>query len=97
MNVKISIELPERQLEFAKRKAREGGYASISEVIAEMLRDNMLAEHDKPANHDPVMAMKDEIRRRMELPDDQWIPMDESDTMFDDLKRYAQEKIKAGR
>ena len=92
MNVKISIELPERQLEFAERKVREGGYASVSEVIAEMLRDNMLAEHDKPTNHDPVLAMKDEIRRRMELPDDQWITMDENDDMFERLEARLKEK-----
>src|SRR4051794_14195918 len=81
MNVKISIELPERQLEFAERKVRQGGYASVSEVIAELLRDDMLAEGDKPTG-DPLWAMKDEIRRRMELPDDQWIAMDENDGMF---------------
>jgi antitoxin ParD1/3/4 len=96
MNVKISIELPESQIAFAERKVREGGYASVSEVIAETMRDAMWAEQDR-ANDDPVLAMKDEILRRLELPDDQWIVMDENDTMFEDLLRRADEQIKAGR
>jgi antitoxin ParD1/3/4 len=97
MNVKISIELPESQLEFAERKVREGAYSSVSELVAESLRDLMLAEHDVAAADDPVLAMKDEIRRRMELPDDQWIRMDENDTMFRDLKKHIRDKIESGK
>jgi antitoxin ParD1/3/4 len=97
MNVKISIELSERQAEFIDRKVREGAYASPSDFFAEQVRDVMLAEQDVAAVDDPVLAMKDEILRRMQLPDDQWIPMDENDTMFEDLERYADEQIKAGR
>jgi antitoxin ParD1/3/4 len=97
MNVKISIELPESQIDFIERKVREGSYASPSDFLAEHVRDLMLAEHDARPEDDPVMAMKDEIIRRMQLPDDQWIVMDENDDMFDDLLRYADEQIKAGR
>ena len=93
MSVKISIELPERQLEFAERKVREGAYASVSDVIAESLRDSMLAEREDAAGGDPVAAMADEIRRRMELPDDQWIRMDENDTMFADLRAHIKKQI----
>jgi len=92
MNVKISIELPESQLEFAERKVREGGYASVSDVIAETLRDAMWAEEDR-ARDDPVLAMKDEILRRLALPDDQWITMDEHDTMFEDLEARLKAKF----
>lgn len=94
MNVKISIELPERQLEFAERKVREGAYASVSEVIAESLRDAMLAEQE---DADPLPGMKDEIRRRLALPDDQWIRMDENDTMFSDLRAHIRKQIENGR
>jgi antitoxin ParD1/3/4 len=99
MNVKVSIELPERYLEFAEGMVRGGAYGSLSELVEEHLRDLMLAQRDEPTQEqmDAVTAMKDEIRRRMESPEDQWIPMDENDTMFDDLMRYADEKIKAGR
>eukprot|EP01035_Chromulina_nebulosa_P013897 gene13896-biopygen11808 len=76
MNVKISIELPEHQLAFAERKVREGAYASVSEVIADSLRDVMMAENDRKDERrdedDPIWAMRDEIRRRVALPDDQW-------------------------
>ena len=95
MNVKVSIELPERHLEFAERMVREGGYGSLSELFEEHLRDMMLAEHDKPLSKeqlDSVMSMKDEIRRRMELPDDQWVPMDESDTMFENIRARLRAK-----
>jgi antitoxin ParD1/3/4 len=97
MTVKISIELSERQLEFAERKVREGAYASVSELIEERIRDLMLSEYDETSDHDPVAAMAGEIRRRLQLPDDQWIPMDDNDPMFDDLMRRADKQIKAGR
>lgn len=101
MNVKVSIELPERVLEFAEGMVKDGTYGSISEIVEVHLRDMMLAKHDErpltPEQLDSVMAMKDEIRRRMDAPDDQWIVMDENDTMFEDLMRYADEQIKAGR
>jgi hypothetical protein len=69
-------------------------------VVEEHLRDLMLVRNDNAPTQeqtDAGMAMKDEIRRRMETPEDQWIPMDENDTMFEDLLRYADEQIKAGR
>lgn len=99
MNVKVSIELPERYLEFAEGMVRDGAYSSISELVEEHLRDLMLAKHDDqpltPEQLDSVMAMKDEIRRRMELPDDQWIPMDENDDMFERLEARLKAKYGA--
>jgi antitoxin ParD1/3/4 len=99
MNVKVSIEISERYLEFAEGMVRDGAYGSLSEIIEEYLRDMMLSKHDEPTQEqlDSVTAMADVIRRRMASPADQWIEMDENDTMFDDLLRYADEQIKAGR
>ena len=99
MKVKVSIELPERQLEFAERKVREGGYGSLSELFEEHLRDMMLAEHDQPLSQEQlnsVTAMKDEIRRRMETPDDQWLSEEESDEMFARLDARLSAKYGAG-
>lgn len=93
MNIKISIELPENQIAFAEQKVREGGYASVSEVIEESMRDTMLAQIDRTDQGDPVWEMRDEIRRRLELPDDQWIPMDETDDMFERLEQRLKEKF----
>jgi len=100
MNVKVSIELPELFVEFAENMVRDGAYGSISELVEEHLRDMMLAQHDKKPTQehmDAVTGMKDEIRRRMELPDDQWIRMDENDTMFSDLRKHIREKIESGK
>lgn len=97
MNVKISIELPERQLEFAERKVREGAYTSVSEVVAEGLRDLMLADQGLRVDEDSLLAMQDEIRRRMELPDDQWLTEEEFEQQFNELLRYADDQIRAGK
>ena len=97
MNVKVSIELPERYVEFAEGMVRDGVYGSISDLVQDHLRDLMLAKHEseRPLTQeqlDAAMSMKDEIRQRMELPDDQWIRMDETDTMFEDIRARLREK-----
>lgn len=97
MNVKISIELSERQAEFIERKVREGAYASPSDFFAEQVRDVMLAENDASAVDDPVLAMKDEILRRLQSPDEDWLSEEEFDKEFEQLLRHADEQIKAGR
>jgi antitoxin ParD1/3/4 len=99
MNVKVSIELPELHLEFAERMVREGGYGSLSELFEEHLRDMMLEEHDQPLSKrqlDSVMSMKEEIRRRMETPDDQWLSEEDSDEMFARLDARLSAKYGAG-
>lgn len=100
MNVKVSIELPERYVEFAEEMVKDGAYGSLSEIVEEHIRDLMLAKHDmeRPLTQeqlDSVTAMKDEIRRRMELPDDQWITMDENDDMFERLEARLKAKYGA--
>lgn len=100
MNVKVSIELPERYVEFAEGMVRDGVYDSISDLVQDHLRDLMLAkqELERPLTQeqlDAVMSMKDEIRRRLELPDDQWITMDETDDMFERLEARLKAKYGA--
>lgn len=92
MNVKISVELSEQQLEFAERLASQGVYTSISDLVQEQIRDLMLGAEDLEGEPDPVTAMADEIRRRATLPDDQWIAVDDTDSMFEDLRRRASKK-----
>lgn len=99
MNVKVSIELPERYLQYAEGLVRDGAYGSLSELVEEHLRDLMLSKHDDiPSQEqiDAVYSMKDEIRRRAELPDDQWIRMDENDKMFERLEARLRAKYGAG-
>jgi Arc/MetJ-type ribon-helix-helix transcriptional regulator len=80
---------------------KDGAYSSISEIVEEHIRDLMLAKHDlKPLTQeqfDSVTAMKDEIRRRMESPDDQWLSEEEFDKEYEKLLAYADQQIKAGR
>lgn len=99
MNIKVSIELPERYLEFVEDMVRSGAYGSLSEIVQEDLRDRMLSRHDEPTQEqmDSVTAMADEIRRRMASPPDQWVEMDENDTMFDDLRARLRQRYGADR
>jgi Arc/MetJ-type ribon-helix-helix transcriptional regulator len=99
MNVKVSIELPARFLEFAEGMVRDGAYGSLSELVEEHLRHLMLMQSPElsPKQKESVMAMKNEIVRRMNTPKDQWFIADETDKLFRDLRRYADEKIMAGR
>ena len=73
MNVKTEITLTEDQLRYAERMVEEGAYPSISSVVEAGIARMMLRD-EAPA--DPLDGMADEIRRRMELPLDQWLPWD---------------------
>lgn len=100
MNVKVSIELPERVLEFAEGMVRDGAYGSLSEIFEEHLRYKMLERSDdEPTQEqmDSVTAMADEIRRRMRTPKDQWLSEQEFDKEMQKLYAHADEQIKAGR
>jgi Arc/MetJ-type ribon-helix-helix transcriptional regulator len=99
MNVKVSIELPERYLEFAEGMVRSGAYGSLSEIVEVHLREMMLSSREEPTQEqlDSVTAMVDEIRRRQASPPEQWLSEEEFDTALNKLFAYADEKIKAGR
>jgi len=87
MNVKTEISLTEDQLRYAERLVEEGIYPSISSVVEAGLAQLMLAD-ETPA--DPLAGMADEIRRRMDLPADQWISMKD-----DDLFERVRARIRA--
>lgn len=92
MNVKISIELTEAQMAFAERKVREGTYGSVAEVVSMGLQEMILSDENNAHVLQAVDSMADLIRQRLELPDDQWLAMDEADTLFDDLNKRLLEK-----
>lgn len=73
MNIKTTITLSERNLRYAEKMVEEGAYPSVSDVIEASMEQMML--NDQSAD-DPLAGMADEIRRRMELPADQWIDWD---------------------
>lgn len=73
MNVKTEITLTEDHLRYAERMVEEGAYPSVSSVVEAGLAQMMLQDETQV---DPLPGMADEIRRRMELPRDQWLPWD---------------------
>jgi antitoxin ParD1/3/4 len=91
MNVKISIELSEQQLEFAERLVSRGDYASISDLVQDQIRDLMLGAENLEGEADPVTAMADEIRRRVTLPDDQWLSREEFWAKVEERSRVRRE------
>ena len=87
MTIKTTIALSEDHLRYAEKLVENGQYPSVSSVIEAGLEQMMAAASEQ----DPVSAMADEINRRMELPRDQWISMDD-DNVFDDVKRRLKER-----
>jgi antitoxin ParD1/3/4 len=82
MTVKIAIELDDTHREFAEKMVADGLYPSVSSVIQAGI-EQMMQNDAVPA--DPLAGMADEIRRRMELPKDQWISM-RDDNVFDRVR-----------
>lgn len=82
MTVKIAIELDDSHREFAEKMVKDGVYPSISSVVQAGIEQMMLND-EVPA--DALTGMADEIRRRMELPKDQWISM-QDDNVFDRIR-----------
>lgn len=92
MNVKTTVILSEDHLRYAEKLVEDGHYPSISSVIEAgiaQLIENETPAFDPTTTGDPLDGMGDEIRRRLELPRDQWIPWDR-DTMFEKIEAMAQ-------
>ena len=88
MTVKIHIELDDTHREFAEKMVADWIYPSVSSVIQAGIEHMM---HNDAVTADLLAGMADEINRRMELPKDQWIPL-EGDTMFDDIRALIRAK-----
>lgn len=82
MTVKIAIELDDSHREFAEKMVKDGVYPSISSVVQAGI-EQMMQNDEVPA--DALAGMADEIHRRMELPKDQWISM-QDDNVFDRIR-----------
>ncbi|AGB70260.1 MULTISPECIES: hypothetical protein [Rhizobium] len=76
MNVKTEITLSERHLRLAEKMVEEGAFPSISRLVEAAIEQIDQVTHHDTATDDVVTGMADEIRQRMELPDDQWLPWD---------------------
>ncbi len=82
MNIKTTVTLSERNLRYAEKMVEEGAYPSVSDVIEASIEQMML---NAQSPDDPLAGMADEIRRRMELPRDQWISMRDDD-VFENVR-----------
>ena len=83
MTVKTAVSFTERHHQYARKKVEEGSFASVSSVVASALEQAMLDEEEREAS---LEAMTETIRRRMKTPRDEFVVMDESDTVFDEMR-----------
>lgn len=88
MTIKIAVELNDDHRAFAEKMVADGLYPSISSVVQAGIEQMMLND---AVPTDALAGMTDEIRRRIELPRDQWIASDK-DTMFDDIRAMIRTK-----
>jgi antitoxin ParD1/3/4 len=90
MNVKNSFTLSERALRLAEKLVEDGQFPSVEKVLETGI-DSLLRDEESSAHEDPLIGMKDEIRRRAELPRDQWVSMDK-DNLFDRVRARVDAK-----
>ncbi|MGE7371298.1 hypothetical protein ACQKKX_19860 [Neorhizobium sp. NPDC001467] len=77
MNAKNTITLSERYMRYAEQQVEDGQFPSVEKVVEAGLDELMRAGDGMPReHHDAVTAMADEINRRLDGPEDQWIPWD---------------------
>ncbi|OHV75888.1 hypothetical protein [Rhizobium sp. LCM 4573] len=92
MNVKNNVTLSERYLHYAEQLVESGQFPSVEKVLEAGI-DTLRQSEETTEARDPLAGMADEIRRRMELPRDQWIAMDK-DNLFDRVRARLEEKHK---
>jgi len=90
MNIKTTVTLSERNLRYAEKMVEEGAFPSVSDVIEASIEQMML---NSQSPDDPLAGMADEIRRRMELPRDQWISMKDDD-VFENVRARIRARSK---
>ncbi len=83
MTVKTAVSFTERHHQFAKQKVQEGSCASVSSLVALGIETLMREEQERGA---VLAGMADAIRTRMQTPRSEFIEMDETDTMFADIR-----------
>jgi len=79
MTVKSTVSFTDRHHEFAQKKVKEGAFASVSSIVAAGIEQMMQDEAERGAALD---AMKEAIKRRMDMPREEWVAMDAADDLF---------------
>lgn len=93
MNVKNKVTLSERYLHYAEQLVESGQFPSVEKVLEAGI-DTLRQSEETTEARDPLAGMADEIRRRMELPRDQWLPWDGKE-MADRIKAKLDEKYRS--
>jgi len=93
MNIKNTITLSDPYLRRAERLVQDGQFPSIEKVVEAGIDELLRADQLTTEQNDSVTRMGDEIRRRMELPRDQWIPWD-GEAMAKEIKARLDEMHK---
>ena len=89
MTIKSTVSFTDRHHEFALKKVKEGTFASVSSIVAAGIEQMMQDELERGAALD---AMKDAIKRRMEMPREAWVAMDDADDVFARAKTRIEKK-----
>ncbi|OJF90417.1 hypothetical protein [Pararhizobium antarcticum] len=82
MNIKTTVTLSERNLRYAEKMVEEGAYPSLSDLVEASIEQMIL---NTRSSDDAVSDMADEIRKRLELPRDQWVKWD-GKKLLDNIK-----------
>ena len=88
MTVKTAVSFTDQHHEFARKKVKDGAFASVSSVVAAGIEQVMRDEQEREA---ALQAMQDTIRDRMKLPRENWVDMDGDDDI-EAARRHLRER-----
>jgi len=91
MTVKTATSFTDRHHAFARKKVEEGSFASVSSVVAAGIEQLMRDEQERQT---ALEAMQDTIKKRMQLPRDQWVALDGDDGFARARKHLASSSTK---
>ncbi len=80
MTIKTSISLTDRHHKFARERAEQGVFTSVSSVVAAGIELIMQHEAEREA---ALLAMGETIKRRMATPREQWLEWTDDDSVMD--------------
>jgi len=89
MTVKTAVSFTDRHHAFARKKVDEGSFASVSSLVAAGIEQVM---RDEAERETALEAMKDTIKRRMETTRNEWVEVDENDSMFANARKHLKNR-----
>jgi len=83
MTVKSSISFTDRHHKFLKQKVEEGVSPSVSSLVASGVERLIQEEAQQQAMLEGLTKI---IEARMQTPEDEWIVVEENDSIFDEAR-----------